>query len=387
MWWIDPLLAVTFLFGHLALWVVVFNRLHATPLSCRTINLLEKVIFAIILLPLLVGALQALAGEHPLPLRDGWSEHGWLCAYIGLCWLAGSWVALTWLGRMVLRREPAVFLANDTREVDLSQRLGRRPVLSRSARLLARVPGNEIWRLRIQRKRLALPRLPASLDGLSIVQLSDLHFAGHMEQEFFQEVIAEAMALQGDLIVITGDLVDKTRYIDWLDATVGRLSAPSGVYYVLGNHDLRVRSVEDLHSTLQRCGLIHVGGRTQSLSLRGEQILLAGNEAPWFPPPQLSAEPDQQHALRILLSHSPDQFSWARRHRFDLMLAGHTHGGQIRFPIVGPVVCPSRYGVRYASGVFHQPPTLLHVTRGIAGLEPIRLNCPPELNRLVLARG
>jgi uncharacterized protein len=88
--------------------------------------------------------------------------------------------------------------------------------------------------------------------------------------------------------------------------------------------------------------------------------------------------------LRILLSHSPDQFAWARRWDFDLMLAGHTHGGQIRLPIVGPVVCPSRHGVKYAGGTFYSYPTLMHVSRGISAEAPIRLNCRPELSRLVL---
>ncbi len=66
------------------------------------------------------------------------------------------------------------------------------------------------------------------------------------------------------------------------------------------------------------------------------------------------------------------------------MLAGHTHGGQIRFPRIGPILAPSRYGVRFASGVFHLPPMVMHVSRGLSGLQPLRFNCPPELARLVL---
>ena len=64
--------------------------------------------------------------------------------------------------------------------------------------------------------------------------------------------------------------------------------------------------------------------------------------------------------------------------------AGHTHGGQIRLPIVGPIVAPSRYGVKYASGLFHEPPTLMHVSRGVCGVHPLRFNCPPELALLTL---
>ena len=69
------------------------------------------------------------------------------------------------------------------------------------------------------------------------------------------------------------------------------------------------------------------------------------------------------------------------------MLAGHNHGGQIRLPYLGALITPSRYGFRYAGGVYFEPPTLLHVSRGLAGTHPIRLNCPPELALLVLQSG
>ena len=115
---------------------------------------------------------------------------------------------------------------------------------------------------------------------------------------------------------------------------------------------------------------------------------MAGTETPWFGanprvPPRTFDENGVPIA-RILLSHSPDQIPWARRQNFDLMLAGHTHGGQIRFPVLGPIVAPSLFGVRYASGVFHEAPTLMHVSRGVSGLDPIRVNCPPEVTRITL---
>jgi predicted MPP superfamily phosphohydrolase len=98
----------------------------------------------------------------------------------------------------------------------------------------------------------------------------------------------------------------------------------------------------------------------------------------------LPIAPNADNVLSILLSHSPDQFARAQREGYKLMLAGHVHGGQIRPPIVGPMLSPSHYGVRFASGVFHRPPTLLHVTRGVSGMIPLRFNCPPEVAKLVL---
>ena len=88
----------------------------------------------------------------------------------------------------------------------------------------------------------------------------------------------------------------------------------------------------------------------------------------------------------MLLSHSPDQLSWARQNRVTLMLAGHTHGGQGRLPLAGPLLSPSVHGSRYASGDFYKPPTTMHVTRGICGKHLMRINCRPELSLITLRR-
>jgi len=96
---------------------------------------------------------------------------------------------------------------------------------------------------------------------------------------------------------------------------------------------------------------------------------------------------DVRRGVRILLSHSPDQIQWARAREFDVMLAGHTHGGQIQLPALGPLIGQSRYGVRYCCGVFYVPPTLLHVSRGLSGVQNLRINCRPELTKLVLKCG
>jgi hypothetical protein len=72
------------------------------------------------------------------------------------------------------------------------------------------------------------------------------------------------------------------------------------------------------------------------------------------------------------------------RNDFDLMLSGHTHGGQVCLPIVGPIFCPSNSGVEMASGVFYKLPTVIHVTRGLSGEFPLRWNCPPEVAHLIL---
>jgi len=186
-------------------------------------------------------------------------------------------------------------------------------------------------------------------------------------------------------MAVTGDIVDKDECIDWIPSTLGQLKCRHGVFFVLGNHDKRVTDVGRLRATLREAGLIELADRSHEIQVAGHRIALAGNELPWFgPPSELSSDQLDEQIFRILLSHSPDQLQWARLRQFDLMLAGHTHGGQIRFPIIGPVLSPSLFGVKYASGVFYKAPTLMHVSRGISGLEPIRINCAPELAKLTL---
>jgi predicted MPP superfamily phosphohydrolase len=140
---------------------------------------------------------------------------------------------------------------------------------------------------------------------------------------------------------------------------------------------------------MAEAGLVDLGGTWRQLEINGAPVVLAGNELPWLAPAaEMRGCPVRSAAggLRILLSHSPDQLEWARRHDFDLVLAGHTHGGQIQFPLIGPVVSPSRFGGRYACGTFSEPPTVMHVSRGVSSMFPLRLRCPPELAKLVLVR-
>ena len=101
--------------------------------------------------------------------------------------------------------------------------------------------------------------------------------------------------------------------------------------------------------------------------------------------PDFSSAPED--AFRVLLIHTPDNLPWAKQQQVDVMLSGHNHGGQVVLPIIGPVYSPSRFGVRYAGGVFWEDPTLLYVSRGISSRHPLRFRCLPELTKLVLESG
>ena len=272
----------------------------------------------------------------------------------------------------------------DFRLVELDQPWQETLAGPRPMRPIALLPGNEQFTLEVSTKTYLLPRVPREWDGLSIVHLADTHFLGAVACKYFEMVCEQAAALKPDLFVFSGDLLDDPDLLHWLPETFGRLKAPLGQYFVLGNHDW-YHDTKTIRREFEAHGWIDLSGRSLELEslTDGPPILLAGDESPWIGDhPMLPAHSRDQ--FRILLSHTPDNITWARSQAFDVVFAGHTHGGQIRLPILGPVYSPSRFGCKFASGVFWLDPTLLYVSRGLSGREPIRYFCVPELTKIVL---
>jgi predicted MPP superfamily phosphohydrolase len=381
MFWLNLLLLVLLTAGHTELLVTFVNRAHSFKIArpkLRRLRHLDDVLIAAFPLALLwwVGL------NGPAVLRGGsWSELslGWK-AYFALCGFGCAgliWSSVRWR----LRRPAGVQLSNHSQTIDVAARLGYRPQGNGPYRYLMPVPGNEIFRVQVSDKRFALPRLPEDWHGLSILHLSDTHFTGAIDRPFFEEITRVAAEMRPDLVVFTGDLLDEPELLRWLPETFGRLCAPLGCYYVLGNHDW-FHGDAPIREAFDRLGWQPVAGRLVSLEHRGRRLEIGGTELPWMGEhPRFSREAD---AFRLLLSHTPDHFAWACRQGVDVMLAGHNHGGQVVLPFIGPVFAPSRHGVRYASGAFWSEPTLMYVTRGLSGRHPLRLNCAPELTRIVL---
>jgi uncharacterized protein len=372
--------------GHVIFWTACVNRLHGLGMNRRLIDVGTAVSGLILAAAPIAIAFRV--WEHPhASLADGSFLGSLASLYIFACAFFCCAAAVHWLWLMFHPERSGVLLANHTHRADLRFRDPAEIFAPGIPRFIGRLPGNQVLDLHIHEKQVVLPRLDPALDGVRIAHISDLHMSGRVTKPHFVEIVDQVNQLHPDLVALTGDLVEADKCLDWLPDTLGSLRAPSGVFFVLGNHDRRVDQAR-LRESIRNLPLIHLGGQCRQILIRNMPVDLAGNELPWYGPApnmrDILALQETPALLKILLAHGPDQFGWAVEHGFDLMLAGHNHGGQVRLPGLGAVLTPSRSGTRYASGVFCRGQSVLHVSRGTSSLTPLRWNCPPEIAILVL---
>jgi uncharacterized protein len=385
---IYPLLAVAAI-GHVIFWAALINRLHGLGLHRRWIDL--GTILCGLMMAAVPLAIAAILWQHVRGPAAAAEDFAWRAAwwYSLACAMFCGAAAIHRIWLVLHPERGGVLLENHTTRVNLRQHGDAEYFAPGIPALLGRLPGNQVLDLHIHEKRLVVPRLSPAADGLRIAHITDLHMSGRITKDYFLAVVDEVNRLEPDLVAITGDLVERDECLDWLSDTLGRLRAASGVFFVLGNHDLRVDQGR-LRNALSKIPAVHLGSAWRQITVRGASAMLAGNEMPWYEPApdpaDCPAADSAERPLRILLSHGPDQLSWAVEHDFDLMLAGHNHGGQVRLPALGAILAPSRSGTRYASGVFRQGQTVMHVSRGTCSLTPFRWNCPPEIALLILCR-
>jgi len=383
MVWYNLFIIILLTLGNAWLIVGIINRLHAMPWSCRTLKRIRYLHdLAIPLFPVLLVWFVGISG--PAVLSGGsWQKLSWGWAiYLSFC-LIGLIQFISCVIRWNFRPSPSLQLSNHTHCIDVAQQLGHKPIGVGPLANIARLPGNQIFEVEFIEKHIVHPALPADWNGLKLLHLTDFHFMGTIHKEFYRFVCEHAAQSEPDLIVFTGDLMEATQYCDWIADTLGTLAARLGNFYILGNHDGYL-STDPIRNRLNEIGWKDVSSTIMSIELAGKRLTIAGTEVPWMgqhPDMELTVEAD----FRLLLSHTPDHFEWAQFQRVDLMLSGHNHGGQIVLPMIGPLYCPSRFGVRYASGLYWQDPTLMYVSRGLAGMHPIRWNCRPEITTISLS--
>jgi predicted MPP superfamily phosphohydrolase len=376
---IEGVFLVGLVVGHAALAVGMLCRVHA-------LGIRGKWLLNFPALPLVPQALVACGFAWLIAARSigDWPREA--LVYAGLCNVV-AWVV--WPASIMtraLRRPPGGVTARDEPVALRAPAGGIESWIGDTKHAgMLRWPGNEALTLRATSCDAVAAGLPRSFGALRILHLSDFHFARCYARGYFEAVAESAAAWESDLVVFTGDLVDDDEALDWAVPVLGRLRGRLGQFAILGNHDYAHRPAR-VRRAIRAAGFIPLDGKWMVLEDGPRTIALGGTSAPWGP--GLDPERQPEADATIVLSHAPDEFprvaSWGT---VDLVLAGHNHGGQVRLPGLGPLVMPSRYGLRYDCGVFRRGRTLLEVTRGVGGKHPLRYGCPPEVVRITLRAG
>jgi predicted MPP superfamily phosphohydrolase len=250
--------------------------------------------------------------------------------------------------------------------------------------------------LEITHRTFAIRDLPDSFVGMRMVQISDIHLEEFTEPWFLERVVNEVNALNPEVVLLTGDFVSRSPRpwrvaykAAWLCAEILAKLKTQERYAILGNHEA-VIGPSHVIEPLKRIGIPTLVDSYVALERGYDRIWICGADDATRNPDLRSALPPSPRAPIILMAHEPDYAdTFAKDPRFglvDLMLSGHSHGGQIRLPLAGPLILPS-LGRKYVEGHFQVGRTQLYVNRGIGtvGL-PLRFDCPAEITHFTLTR-
>jgi predicted MPP superfamily phosphohydrolase len=249
----------------------------------------------------------------------------------------------------------------------------------------ARSALTEPFRLTVEHHQIHLHRLPRELDGFRIVQLSDIHHSPFTSREQIERAVETANSLQPDIVALTGDYVSKERaYAAPCAELLSGLRARHGVYAVLGNHDhwTDAALITDLFRAEGITVLVNQGMRFE---INGAAFWLAGVDDTMVGledlPLALAGSSDNE--FKLLLAHNPIILRRAARAGVDLVLSGHTHGGQVRLRSERNTAGRPRR--RLLKGLACQGETQIYITRGLGTVVlPVRFGCPPEVSLLEL---
>ncbi|GMX63069.1 metallophosphoesterase [Paenibacillus elgii] len=245
--------------------------------------------------------------------------------------------------------------------------------------------------LEVTEYMLSFARLPQQLDGIKVVQFSDVHLGFNFDTKNLSELIGLINRIQPDIVCFTGDLVDDAVGPDG-DAyarILSELRPPLGKYAVLGNHDYK--DARQVQALLKSAAFEVLTNKMVRIQHQGSSFVMAGVDDQW------KGNPDADKALArvrpedfvILLSHCPDFADIAVHYPVDFQLSGHSHGGQVRLPFYGHVLAP-KFGKKYVLGhyVLGGGKLQLFVNRGIGvSTHPVRFLCRPELTVFTFRKG
>jgi hypothetical protein len=246
----------------------------------------------------------------------------------------------------------------------------------------------------IVRRDFSLARWPERLNGFTIALLSDFHYDPFFSVHPLHAAIPLVSGLRPDLIVLTGDFVSVPAIGDNAKAAraaepcaqvLRQMSAPHGLWAILGNHDCET-DPEQVTGALRAEGIQVLNNQSEAIEHDGSRFWLGGVDD------VISGSPDLAETLRsipaseavILLAHEPDFADEASKFAIDLQLSGHSHGGQIRIPLIPPLYLPE-LAKKYVMGTYQIGPLPLYTNAGLGTIGlPVRLNCPPEITLITL---
>lgn len=258
----------------------------------------------------------------------------------------------------------------------------------------------EPYQLRDTRYRVPIRGLPSWADGLRILQLTDTHLGPRVPTAHIESAVERAIALRPDVVALTGDYVQSGRHLIEPAVAVFQPIVEAGipVVSVMGNHDWFEDCGPAMQKRLRETGLNPIDNARVYLTSdrrierapRADALCFAGfGDLDWDGCDAEAALGGVDPATpRVLLSHQPDAAELSLSgHRVDLMLCGHTHGGQVRLPMLGTPMVPSRYGSKYAYGLVDGPSCPVVVSSGVGvSMLPVRFGVPPEIVEITLDR-
>jgi len=247
--------------------------------------------------------------------------------------------------------------------------------------------------LNIVEKEIESHRIPKGFHEFKILQFTDVHLGFQFNQDDLNKLINQIEKLTFDMIVFTGDLTDDPSLITdeqfaEIIEELSRLEANYGKYWIYGNHDHGGYGTETIKWVMESSGFRLLKNETVLIEKNLDAISLSGLDDIMLGSPNLNELIDDsyEHLFNILLCHEPDFADRTKDYPYDLQLSGHSHGGQIQFPFIGPIVTPA-LGEKYVEGHFQlgNRPMNLMVSRGIGTTRlPFRFLCRPEINLFTL---
>jgi uncharacterized protein len=245
----------------------------------------------------------------------------------------------------------------------------------------------EQLRVLTEERRIRIPRLPTAFEGFRIALFSDIHLYPFTPLQVVQDAVRLANSFQPDLVILAGDFVWRSVGAAFdLVPVLSQLNPTRGTFAVLGNHD-HYKGPEIIARTLAQAGIRVLNNEGITIQCGHHSIYLAGIDSACGGAPSPIAAFDQRRGelTTIVAVHEPDYIQeLVPRFPVDLQLSGHSHGGQIRLPVVGPLILPPM-GEIYDMGLYRVQNAQVYTTRGIGTIHVnARFNCPPEVTAITL---